>query len=89
MSPRKKPAVEATVLSVSVDALARLLDLPAGVEVVDVQVDGQELALTLTGVDTTEDTIDADYTVEAGGRRRFGFFKPADSAGTDPLEEKE
>jgi hypothetical protein len=95
MSPKKKPVLEATNLSISTGILARLLDLPLGVEVVDVRIlAGGALTLTLTGVETTEETIDADYTVEPDGRRRFGFFKSAvDSSGIapdpDPPREKE
>jgi hypothetical protein len=96
MSPRKKPAepTGVTVLSVSVASLARLLDLPAGVEVIDVRIlAGGALTLTLAGVETTEETIDADYTVDPDGRRRFGFFKPpgGNSPGITPdrTEEKE
>lgn len=95
MSRKKKAVVEATNLSISTGVLARLLDLPLGVEVVDVRIlAGGALTLTLTGVETTEETIDVDYTVEPDGRRSFGFFKPAvDSSGItldpDPTEEKE
>lgn len=88
MSPKKKPA-ESTFLRVS--ALAPLLDLPAGVEVTSVQgTYSLGWTLTLTGVDTTEDTIDADYTVDAAGRRTFNTFKPtSESTNPDPTEEKE
>jgi hypothetical protein len=96
MSPRKKPVepTEVTVLSVRVASLARLLDLPAGVEVVDVRIlAGGALTLTLTGVDTDQDRTDAEWSVDAHGRRSFVRFKPpaGDSAGInpDPTEEEE
>lgn len=86
MSPaaakRTDPASAHTVLPVSVPALAALLDLPAGINVVSAVVEGDALLLTLAGVDwagvrghkakrgaKTPERITADYTVDAHGHR--------------------
>lgn len=94
MSPaKKKPA--STVLPVALPALAPMLDLPAGTEVAGVEVKGDILLLTLTGTDCAQDRTDAEYSVDAHGRRTFTRFKPpnGDASGItpdpDPTEEKE
>lgn len=71
-----------TVLPVAVPALATVLDLPAGTEVVSAVVEGDELLITLAGVDwagvrgwkakrgaKTPERITADYSVDAHGHR--------------------
>lgn len=84
MSPTKKadPAAAQTVLPVAVPLIATVLDLPAGIEVVSVVVEGDQLLLTLAGVDwagvrgwkakrgaKTPERITAEYSVDAHGHR--------------------
>ncbi len=90
-----EPASAQTVLPVAVPALAVILDLPAGTEVVTAVIEGDQLLLTLAGVDwasvrgwdakrgaRTPEQITADYSVDAHGHRSLtALAMPADDSG--------
>lgn len=103
MSPKRtaEPAAAQTVLPVSVPALAVVLDLPTGTEVVSAVVEGDQLLLTLAGVDwagvrgwkakrgaTTPERITAEYNVDAHGRRSLNTLAvtEGDAAGITEAE---
>ncbi|MCA1572825.1 MAG: hypothetical protein LC798_21535 [Chloroflexi bacterium] len=70
-------------MTVPIDQLARLLDLPATVEVTGVDLhDTGSLVLTLEGVTMgggapvqEDQQVEGDWAVDQFGRRAFNFFK--------------
>ncbi|MCA1569750.1 MAG: hypothetical protein LC798_05395 [Chloroflexi bacterium] len=86
-------------MTIPLESLAILLDLPAGVEVTEVEVDGDAVDLTLAGEGwdkpkkgrgkkaTAAERITADYTVDAHGHRTFNAFKLPDDRQDQPRDD--